>query len=81
VLQLGFNVGWSYLFFVSHSTFFALMCIIALWATLLCTTIQAFRVSAIAGALLIPYLIWISFAAYLNYAIMLINPITYNIIL
>jgi tryptophan-rich sensory protein len=73
-LQLGLNVGWSYLFFGWHSVFFALMCIIALWAVLLCTIIQVSRFSVIGGALLIPYLIWVSFATYLNYMIMLLNP-------
>jgi tryptophan-rich sensory protein len=50
------------------------MFIIALWAFLLCTIIQVSRFSIIGGAVLIPYLLWISFAAYLNYAIMVMNP-------
>lgn len=74
VLQLGLNIGWSYLFFGWHAIFFALMCIIALWAVLLCTIIQVSRFSIFGAALLIPYLIWTSFAAYLNYAIMVLNP-------
>jgi translocator protein len=74
VFQLFLNVCWSFAFFSLHSIFLALMVIIALWAVLLCTLIQAFRVSAGAGALLIPYLTWVSFALYLNYAIMLLNP-------
>jgi tryptophan-rich sensory protein len=74
ILQLGLNVGWSFLFFGLHTPFFAFMCIIALWAFLLCTIIQVFRFSIIGAALLIPYLLWISFAAYLNYAIMVLNP-------
>jgi tryptophan-rich sensory protein len=73
VLQLGLNVGWSYLFFGWHSIFFALMCMIALWAMLLCTIIQVSRFSVIGGLLLLPYLIWTSFAAYLNYAIWMLN--------
>jgi tryptophan-rich sensory protein len=74
VLQLGLNIGWSYLFFGWHAIFFALMCIIALWSVLLCTIIHVSRFSIIGAALLIPYLIWTSFAAYLNYAIMVLNP-------
>jgi len=74
VLQLGLNIGWSYLFFGWHAIFFAFMCIIALWAVLLCTIIQVSRFSIFGAALLIPYLIWTSFAAYLNYAIMVLNP-------
>jgi len=74
LFQLLLNVSWSFTFFSVHSIFLALMAIIALWAILLCTVIQAFRVSAASGALLIPYLIWVSFALYLNYAIMELNP-------
>jgi translocator protein len=74
ILQLGLNIGWSFLFFSMHTPFFAFMCLIALLAFLLCTIIQVSRFSIIGAALLIPYLLWISFAAYLNYAIMVLNP-------
>ena len=74
LIQLGLNVGWSYTFFGWHSIFFAFLCILALWAFLLCTIIQVSRFSVIGAALLIPCLLWISFAAYLNYAIMVLNP-------
>lgn len=74
LLQLGLNIGWSYLFFGWHMIFFAFLCIIALWAFLLCTILQVSRFSIISAALLIPYLLWISFAAYLNYVILVLNP-------
>ena len=74
IFQLLLSVCWSFAFFSLHSIFLALMAIIGLWAILLCTVIQAFRVSAGSGALLIPYFIWVSFALYLNYAIMQLNP-------
>ncbi len=74
LIQLGLNVGWSYTFFGWHSIFFAFLCILALWTFLLCTIIQVSRFSVIGAALLIPSLLWISFAAYLNYAIMVLNP-------
>lgn len=77
IAQLAFNVGWSYVFFGLHSTFFGLMCIIALWCLILCTMIQTFRVTVIGGALLIPYLVWVSYAAVLNYFIMTMNPVSY----
>ena len=72
--QLLLNVTWSFAYFSLHSLFLAFMAIIALWAILLCTIIQAFRVSVGAGALLIPYLFWVTFAMYLTYAIMQLNP-------
>lgn len=77
--QLAFNVAWSYVFFGLHSTFFGLMCIIALWCLILCTMVQAFRVSAASGALLIPYFLWVTFATILNYTIMTMNPVNYVI--
>jgi tryptophan-rich sensory protein len=74
IFQLLLNVSWSYAFFSMHSLFLALMAIIALWAILLCTVIQAFRVIAGAGALLLPSFVWVSFALYLNYTLMELNP-------
>ncbi|MEI7856230.1 MAG: TspO/MBR family protein [Methanomicrobiales archaeon] len=74
LLQLGLNISWSYLFFGWHMIFFAFLCIVALWTFLLCTILQVFRFSIISAALLVPCLIWISFAAYLNYVIMVLNP-------
>ena len=73
IIQLGLNIGWSYLFFGMHTIFYAFICIIALWTVLLCTILQVSRSSVIAGALLIPYLLWVSFATYLNWAIMILN--------
>ena len=74
ILQLGLNVSWSYLFFGWHAIFFAFLCIFALLAILLCTIIQVSRFSIAGAALLIPYFLWTCFAAYLNYAIMVLNP-------
>jgi benzodiazapine receptor len=79
IFQLLLNVGWSYVFFAGHSTLFGFVVIVALWAVLLSTIIQVSRFSIAGAALLIPYLIWVSFAAYLNYAIMMMNPITFNL--
>ena len=77
ISQLVFNVAWSFFFFGLQSTFFGLMCIVALWCLLLCTLIQTFRVSVAGGALLIPYLLWVTFAVILNYFIMTMNPVNY----
>jgi tryptophan-rich sensory protein len=74
LLQLGLNVCWSYFFFGWHAIFVALLCIFGLLAVLLCTILQVSRFSVIGAALLIPYFLWTCFAAYLNYAIMVLNP-------
>jgi len=74
VLQLAVNVSWSAAFFGLRSPLAGLAVIALLWA-LIALTIQKFRaLSRTAGALLLPYLIWVSFAAVLNFAIWRLNP-------
>ncbi|MCK9581035.1 MAG: tryptophan-rich sensory protein [Methanoregula sp.] len=79
ILQLILNTGWSYLFFGLQSTFLGFMGIIALWLVLLCTMIQEFRVTVAGGALLIPYFLWVTFATYLCYTVMMMNPVSYGL--
>ncbi len=74
VLQLAANVSWSAAFFGLRSPLAGLAVIALLWA-LIALTIQKFRaVSKNAAALLLPYIIWVSFAAILNFAIWRLNP-------
>jgi len=79
IFQLLVNVGWSFFFFGLHSTFFGFMAVVLLWAVLLCTILQLFRFSIPAALILIPYFIWVSFAGYLTYAIMILNPGSFGI--
>jgi tryptophan-rich sensory protein len=79
IFQLVVNIGWSFFFFGLHSTFFGFLAIVLLWAVLLCTIIQVFRFSIPAAMLLIPYFVWVSFAGYLNYAILILNPSIFGI--
>jgi tryptophan-rich sensory protein len=79
IFQLIVNIGWSFFFFGLHSTFFGFMAIVLLWAVLLCTILQVWRFSIPAAALLIPYFGWVSFAGYLNYAILILNPGSFGI--
>ena len=72
-VQLGLNMLWSILFFGLKSPFLALIGIIVLWIAIFLTILKSFRVSKLAGMLLIPYLIWVSFAAGLNYSIWTLN--------
>jgi benzodiazapine receptor len=72
-LQLLFTLGWAYAFFGIHTVFLAFMCIIALWATLLCAIIQITRFSVYGGMLLIPYFLWVCYLAFINYGIMVLN--------
>lgn len=73
LLQLVFNTLWSFLFFKFHSPFWALVDIAVLWVLILLTLIKFWKISKAAGILLIPYLLWISFASILNYFIYRLN--------
>lgn len=74
VLQLAVNVSWSAAFFGLRSPLAGLAVIAVLWA-LIALNIQKFRaISRTAGTLLLPYIIWVSFAAVLNFAIWRLNP-------
>ncbi|WP_435320089.1 TspO/MBR family protein [Haloarchaeobius sp. TZWSO28] len=73
VLQMVFNVAWTPAFFGLESPGIALGVIAALWV-LVVGTIWAFRrVDRTAAALLVPYLLWVSFATVLNYDIWRLN--------
>lgn len=72
--QLILNAFWSVAFFGFQSPISGLVVIAILWVAILLTVIWFFRISAAAGALLLPYLCWVSFAAVLNLYIYRLNP-------
>lgn len=74
LIQLGFNALWSWLFFAWHRGAWALADILLLWVLILVATIGFWRVRAVAGIFFIPYLLWVSFAAVLNYYVWQLNP-------
>ncbi|MCK9532712.1 MAG: tryptophan-rich sensory protein [Gammaproteobacteria bacterium] len=74
LIQLALNALWSWLFFAWHRGALAFADIVILWIMIVATTIAFWRVRALAGALLIPYLLWTSYAGALNYAIWQLNP-------
>ncbi len=71
--QLALNSFWSVAFFKRHSPLQGLIVIVPLWITILMTMLAFFPISSVAGALLIPYLAWTSFAAALNLRIWQLN--------
>ena len=73
VIQLVLNAIWSPVFFGLHSIGDALAIIILLWAAIVLTIFVFAKVSKTAAYLLIPYILWVSFAAYLNYSIWVLN--------
>jgi len=74
LVQLAFNALWSWLFFAWHRGALSFADIVVLWFLIAATLISFWRIHRLAGALLIPYLLWVSFAAVLNYAIWQLNP-------
>jgi benzodiazapine receptor len=74
LLQLTLNAAWSPLFFGLKSPALAFVVIVLLWLAIL-ATLQAFwRANRISGALLLPYLGWVTFAAVLNFTLWRLNP-------
>ena len=73
LLQLGLNLLWSFLFFGQQSPGWALLEIGLLWLAILATLWAFHKVSRVAAWLLLPYLLWVSFAAYLNWQIWFLN--------
>jgi len=73
IAQLGLNTLWSMLFFGLRLPGAALLEIIALWGAIAVTIARFARLSPLAAALLIPYQLWVSFAAALNAALWRLN--------
>ncbi len=72
-VQLLFNVFWSAIFFSAHMPGVAFAEIVLLWLMILATTVSFWPVSQTAGWLMVPYLVWVAFAAALNYSIWRLN--------
>lgn len=68
-IQMVLNALWSLIFFGLHSPGGALLEMIFLWLAILATIIAFAKISKPAAWLLVPYILWVSFAGYLNYAI------------
>lgn len=72
-LQLVLNVAWSGLFFRLKSPGAAMLEIVFLWLAILATTLSFWRVNRLAAWLFVPYLVWVAYAASLNFAIWRMN--------
>ena len=73
VAQLAVNLFWPYLFFVQQALGLAFFWLILLWMLAAIMLCQFFRESRIAGWLLVPYQLWLTFAAVLNFCIARLN--------
>ena len=72
-LQLFFNFFWSIIFFNLEWYMLAFVWLVVLWVLIFNTIISFYEISKTAAYLLIPYLLWVTFAGYLNLGIYLLN--------
>jgi len=72
-IQFALNVLWSFLFFGMQSAFLGFVGIVFLWFSIIITILSFYKVNKKAAYLLIPYILWVSFATILNYSIMILN--------
>lgn len=72
--QLAANALWSWLFFAWQRGGTAFAEVLLLWLLIACTMVAFWRIKPLAGWLLLPYLLWVSFAAALNWALWQANP-------
>lgn len=73
LIQLAFNFVWPIIFFNAQKYLLAFVWLIILWVLILITTVLFGNISKTAGKLMIPYLLWVTFAGYLNYSIYMLN--------
>ena len=74
VAQFAVNILWSAAFFGLRSPLAGLVVIALLWILILLNIYRFYPLSKEAALLLVPYLVWVSFAALLNYSILVLNP-------
>lgn len=72
-VQLLLNFFWPLFFFNMQAYLFSFVWLVLLWLLILAATVLFFRISKPAGYLMIPYLLWVAFAGYLNLSIYLLN--------
>ena len=72
-LQLFFNFFWSLIFFNLRTFLFAFIWLIALWGLIIVMLFKFYKIDKPAAIINIPYLLWVTFAAYLNLAIYILN--------
>jgi translocator protein len=73
LVQLVFNAAWSWWFFGLQAPGLAFGWIVLLWLLIVATVVAFWRVRAMAGVLLLPYLAWVTFAAVLNFTLWRLN--------
>ena len=73
-VQMVLNALWSPVFFGQRRLRGGMIAVVALWLAVFATMVSLWRLDTVAGLLFVPYLIWVSIAASLNFAILRANP-------
>lgn len=73
LIQLALNSLWTWLFFAWRLGSLSFAEIVVLWALIAATIVAFWRINRVAGALLVPYLLWVTFASVLNFAMWRLN--------
>ena len=72
-LQLAVNFFWSIIFFGAELYLLAFVWLVLLWVLIIWNMVKFYEIRQVAGELLLPYFLWVTFAGYLNLAIYLLN--------
>lgn len=72
-IQLLLNLAWSFIFFYARQPGWAFAEILVLLTLIIITSFYFYKISNVAGWLMMPYIVWVSFAAILNYSIWQLN--------
>ena len=72
-IQLFFNFFWSIFFFNMEKYLFSFIWLLAMLILIIVTTFKFFDIDRKAGWLMLPYILWVTFAAYLNFGIYMLN--------
>lgn len=72
-IQLVVNFIWPLLFFNMQAYLFSFIWILLLWILIIIMIVQFYKISKPAALLQIPYLLWVTFATYLNFGVFLLN--------
>ncbi len=76
LIQLLPNALWSWVFFVWHMGALSVATVVLLWCLIVATLISFLQVHRSAALMLVPYLLWVSFAVMLNISVWQLNPAT-----
>ncbi|MFH1576552.1 MAG: TspO/MBR family protein [Candidatus Margulisiibacteriota bacterium] len=73
LIQLVLNGLWSFIFFGWHWLFIAFIEILVMWFFIVLTIVKFYALSPTAGLIMVPYLLWVTFASILNFSFWWIN--------